>query len=125
MSAYDAAILLAHGARDARWKEPFAALEAGLRARLGATHVALAYMEFTAPTMADAARELHAKGARRVLVVPVFLSGGGHVMKDVPPLVAEECERFPDVTFEIAGAIGEEPEVRDGIARAVVRLVGA
>lgn len=119
---FDAAILLAHGARDERWKQPFARLLDELSAKLAPRRVALAYLEFSPPTLSDAVREVRGAGARRVLVVPVFLSGGGHVMKDVPPLVAAECDAHPDLEFELAGAIGEEPEVSDGIARAVARL---
>jgi sirohydrochlorin ferrochelatase len=94
-----------------------------LQARLSDKHVALAYMEFAEPTFAQAAQQVHAASARRVLVVPVFLSGGGHVLKDVPPLIEPERSKYPGVTFEMSGAIGEEPEVVEGMRSAVARLV--
>lgn len=120
---FDAAIILAHGAPDARWGEPFVKMRAELSARLDGVPVALAFMEFAKPTFADAVAEVRAAGGRSLLVVPVFLSGGGHVMKDVPRLVAPEKERFPELEFAVSGAIGEEPEVRRGMMDAVVRLV--
>jgi len=120
--SFDAAILFAHGARDARWGEPFFVMRDTLRARLGAIHVGLAFMEYAEPTLAQAVEEAYAKGARRMLLVPIFLSGGGHVLKDLPPMIAAEKARFADVEIVVAGAIGEEPEVRQGMMDAVVRL---
>jgi sirohydrochlorin cobaltochelatase len=90
--------------------------------RLAPAPVALAFLEFATPRFSEAVAELHAAGARRVLVVPVFLSGGGHVAHDVPELVRPERARYPDVAFVLAGAIGEEPEVAAAMAEAVARL---
>jgi sirohydrochlorin cobaltochelatase len=120
---FDAVVLIAHGARDARWMEPFHALRRLLADRLAPKKVALAFMEFAAPTLADATDEVHRAGARRILVAPLFLSGGGHVAKDIPDLVEAERRRHPDAFFAIAGAIGEEPEVAAGMLEALTRLV--
>lgn len=122
---FDAAILFAHGAPDDRWGQPFFVMRDELRSRLGAAHVGLAFMEYATPTLSDAVAEAYAKGARRVLLVPIFLSGGGHVLKDLPPLIAAEKERHADLELVVSGAIGEEPEVRQGMMGAVARLLSA
>jgi sirohydrochlorin cobaltochelatase len=123
-SSYDGIILIAHGARDARWMEPFYKMRSDIQTRLGKTPVALAFMEFTTPTLADAADELDRAGAKKVLVTPIFLSGGGHVAHDIPKLIEPERARHPHMQFSASGAIGEEPEVRRGMEDAVVRLLG-
>src|SRR5688572_16748488 len=119
---FDGVILIAHGARDARWLEPFARLRIELAMKLAPCKVVLSFMEFAPPSLADAALELAKEGAARVLVVPIFLSGGGHVAQDIPVLVAAERARHPTITFEVAGAIGEEPEVVAAMSAAVTRL---
>jgi sirohydrochlorin cobaltochelatase len=119
---YDGVILIAHGARDQRWIEPFVRMRAELATKLGACKVVLSFMEFAPPTLADAALELHRAGVARVLLVPVFLSGGGHVANDIPALVAAERTRYPAITFDVAGAIGEEVEVTAAMMAAVTRL---
>jgi len=119
---FDAVILIAHGARDERWMQPFRAMRSELAEKLRGRTVALAFLEFAAPTFAEAVDEVCGAKARKILVAPIFLSGGGHVAKDVPLLVAAARERHRDVTFTIAGAIGEEPEVAAGMMDAVVRL---
>ncbi len=102
--------------------EPFHALRGTLAERLAPTKVALAFMEFAAPTLAEAAAEVGRAGAKRILVAPLFLSGGGHVAKDIPELVEAERVRHPEATFAIAGAIGEEAEVAAGMLEALIRL---
>jgi sirohydrochlorin cobaltochelatase len=121
-ATFDGVILIAHGARDARWVEPFTRLRVELSRKLSPCKVVLSFMEFAPPTLTDAALELVRADAKRVLVVPIFLSGGGHVAHDIPVLLAAERARHPDVTFEVAGAIGEEPEVMAAMAAAVMRL---
>lgn len=122
--SFDAAILFAHGAPDTRWGQPFFEMRDKLRARLGDVKVGLAFMEYAKPTLGDAVGELYEQGARRMLLVPVFLSGGGHVLKDLPPMIAAEKERYADLELVVSGAIGEEPEVRQGMMDAVARLLG-
>jgi sirohydrochlorin cobaltochelatase len=119
---FDAVVLLAHGAPDARWTEPFWRLRAAAEARTVPVKVGLAFAEFTGPTLADTVRELYAAGARRMLVVPVFLAGGGHVARDVPKLVESERDRCPDLQLTVSGAIGEEPEVARAMVDAVTRF---
>ncbi|MET0592976.1 MAG: CbiX/SirB N-terminal domain-containing protein [Polyangiaceae bacterium] len=119
---FDGVILIAHGARDRRWHEPFERMRDEIASRLPQARVALSFMEFAQPTLSEAAADLAGSGARRVLVVPVFLSGGGHVANDVPALVAAEKARHPAIEFEVSGALGEEPEVAAGMCSAVERL---
>jgi sirohydrochlorin cobaltochelatase len=119
---FEGVILIAHGARDERWLEPFLRLRAELDEKLFPRKVALSFMEFSRPSFAEAASLLSREGKTRILVVPIFLSGGGHVAHDIPALVARERARYPDITFEVAGALGEEPEVVAAMSAAIGRL---
>ena len=120
--SFDGVILIAHGARDQRWLEPFLRLRAELEEKLRPRKLALSFMEFSRPSFADAASELARENVQRILVVPIFLSGGGHVANDIPALVAAERARHPAIAFEVAGALGEEPEVTAAMSAAVERL---
>ena len=115
-------IILSHGARDQRWREPFEALREKLQAALPGRRVALAFMEFAEPTLAAAADELVSGSSSHVLVVPVFLSGGGHVGRDIPVLVDEVKRRHPQLRVSVAGATGEEPEVAAAMVAAIARV---
>lgn len=52
-----------------------------------------------------------AAGARRVIIAPYFLSRGRHIQDDIPALVAEAQQQYPDVACSIAEPIGERQGV--------------
>jgi sirohydrochlorin cobaltochelatase len=117
-------VLLAHGSADVRWRQPFVELRDRLRARDPERGVALAYLQFCEPTLAQTLRACAARGARRVLVVPAFMSGGGHLLRDVSGTVAAATATLPELVVRCSGALGEAPEVREAMATACARLVG-
>jgi sirohydrochlorin cobaltochelatase len=112
-------LLFAHGARDAAWARPFEAVAARLRAARPDTPLALAYLEFMSPGMLEAANQLAAAGCTTVQVVPLFLGAGGHVRRDIPPLLAALREQHGErIDWQLHPAIGEQPGVLDAIAAA-------
>lgn len=122
VDGFDGVLLIAHGARDARWMAPFWTMRDALLKKLAPTPVALSFLDFADPRFPEAVAQLRAAGARKVLVTPIFLSGGGHVANDVPGLIEAERDRYPEMTFVMSGAIGEEPEVASAMAAAIARL---
>ncbi len=118
-------VLFAHGARDPRWAAPFEAVAEALRAARPGLPVRLAYLEFMAPTLAEAGAELAAAGCTRVVVLPMFLGAGGHVRQDLPRQMDALCAAHPALAFELAGAIGEQPEVLAAMAAAALRSLDA
>ena len=109
-------VLFAHGARDPRWAEPFERLRERVARALPDSRVKLAYLEFMAPDLAAAARELCAAGCTTIVLVPVFLGQGGHVRKDLPALFQDAVARHPQCRFRLAGAAGEDDAVLDALA---------
>jgi sirohydrochlorin cobaltochelatase len=103
----DRLILFAHGSRDPVWLETFRKLARNLSAELGYDRIALAFMEFAEPTLYEAWAEALDDGAIRVKILPLFLSAGGHVSKDIPRLVDSAKVRLPDLDIELLPPIGE------------------
>jgi sirohydrochlorin cobaltochelatase len=114
-------ILFAHGARDPRWADPFERLRGLVAARRPEVPVALAYLELMTPDLAGAADALVADGCHALRVVPLFLGQGGHVRQDLPRLVEALRSRYPAVTVELRGAVGEDPDVLASIAGVALR----
>ncbi|WP_321783699.1 CbiX/SirB N-terminal domain-containing protein [Paraburkholderia sp. J94] len=115
-------ILFGHGARDARWKEPFTRLAAKLAAARGADGadhesgpVALAFLELMEPSLPDAIAAQAAQGCTVITVVPVFFGQGGHIRRDLPALVAQCQVAHPGVQIRCATAVGEDDGVLDAI----------
>lgn len=79
------------------------ALAAALRPRLGRTALAVAYNEFCAPTLEDAAEALIAAGVRRIAVVPSMLTPGGvHSEIEIPEAIAALRARHPAIDVRYA-----------------------
>ena len=117
-----AIVLFAHGARDPRWADPFEAVAARVRAAAPDCRVALAFLELMAPTLGDAAAALVASGATRVDIVPLFLGTGGHLRRDLPPLVEGLRAAHPGVAIRLHAAIGEHAAVVEAMAAAALAV---
>ena len=102
-------LMFAHGARDARWALPFEQVVTRVQAARPATPVRLAFLEFMAPDIRTAATELVLEGCTRIDVLPLFLGAGGHVRKDLPPLLDELRMHHGGVAFTLHLAVGEAP----------------
>ena len=109
-------VLFAHGARDARWAEPFERLRERVAGACPDAVVVLAYLEFMRPDLNAAAATLCDAGCRTVTVVPVFLGQGGHVRQDLPVLLQGVAARHPECQFHLATAAGEDEAVLAAIA---------
>jgi sirohydrochlorin cobaltochelatase len=118
-------VLLAHGSQDARWRQPLEDLRDRIAGAVDRPRVELAYLQFCPPTIAKTLASCASRGDREVLVVPVFVSGGGHLLRDVPRAIQQAAADQPTLVVRAAGAIGEEPEVLEAMASASLRLARA
>ena len=118
-------ILLAHGARDPRWREPFERLMERICAKRPELAVRLAFLELMAPDLLAAGQELVAAGSNALRVVPVFFGQGGHVRDDVPALVDALRKQCPGVGVSLGRAVGEDAEVIDALASFCLRELDA
>jgi len=121
MTASQGIILLAHGSRDERWREPIEAVARQVLADDPGARVTCAYMELAAPDLPTAAETLIAGGASAIRVVPLFLGMGKHAREDLPQQVEALRQRWPAVGFSLTRIVGEEPELVDLLARIAVK----
>ena len=110
-----AIILFGHGARDARWREPFDRLAALWKVQHPDTLVQLAFLEMMDPGLEAAVDSLANAGASEIVVVPVFFGQGGHLRNDFPLLLDACREKFPQVTLSATLAVGEDEAVLQAI----------
>jgi sirohydrochlorin cobaltochelatase len=110
-------VLFAHGARDARWAEPFERLLQRVRSLAPEAEVRLCYLELMQPDLDAAIAELVALDVDSIRVVPVFLGQGGHVRRDLPGLIAAARARFAGTPIRCASPAGEDDAVLDALAR--------
>jgi sirohydrochlorin cobaltochelatase len=104
-------ILFAHGSRDPLWRAPIEAVAHDIRRRQPGTAVRCAYLELCTPSLADAADELVAQGARELRILPMFLGMGKHAREDLPALTAALQQAHPGVRVVSLPAVGENPRL--------------
>ena len=98
-------ILLAHGSKDPKWCKSFEDLAKTC------DNTSLAYMDLIEPSLFSVTEELSDKGIKNIKILPMFMSSGGHVDKDIPEQVKELKVKFPKIDFEILPPIGKHPKV--------------
>ena len=125
-------ILFGHGARDARWAEPFERL-AGRVAALSALSqtsvttdasgpITLAYLEMMTPDLATAVAEQVTAGCTIITIVPIFFGTGAHLRRDFPVLMDACRATHPSVTITSAPPVGEDDGVLDAIGNYVLKV---
>ena len=116
-------ILFGHGARDPRWADTIEALALRCRELSPDVPVVCAFLEFMTPDLSGAVDTLVQQGVQRILVAPMFLASGGHVLRDLPDRLASIARVYPGLTIQVGAALGGLPEVIDAMARASVRAL--
>ncbi|MDN5347351.1 MAG: hypothetical protein PWP65_915 [Clostridia bacterium] len=117
-------ILLGHGSRIPAANEGLRQLAAQVQQRLGGLQVEACYMMRSRPTLAEGIDSLAIKGAKEVVVVPLFLFNGLHVQRDIP----EELERlrfnYPDLKIIYAANLGADSRIADIIIERIREVKG-
>ncbi len=103
--------LIAHGSKQARWRQTFDRIREEIASKVGSENVYLCYMEITEPTLRTVVRSAHSAGFTDIKVLPIFMAGGGHVDHDIPGQIKEVEADYPDLTFSSLPAIGEHPKM--------------
>lgn len=110
-----AIILFAHGARDAEWAAPFNLIQRQLQAARPDAQVGLAFQDFMTPTLEAAVAQAAAQGAKRIVLVPLFMAQGGHLKQDLPRMVGKIRDQHPQLEVTVTSAIGDAPEILQAI----------
>jgi sirohydrochlorin cobaltochelatase len=109
-------VLFAHGARDPRWADPFAAIVERIRTSRPDLRVTLAFLEHLEPDLPGALRGLAAEGVLEVRVVPLFFGRGGHLREDFPAVLEVARSAAPGLRIEVSVAAGEAASVQQALA---------
>jgi sirohydrochlorin cobaltochelatase len=110
-------ILIAHGSRDSRWRASVESVIESLQDQVGRDRVRLAYMECTPPTLIDVAGEAREAGVDTLRILPLFLTGEGHVARNIVPLVDQLRDAHGNVKVELLPPIGQHPLFLDVLAK--------
>ena len=105
-------VLFAPGGEDARVRKPFEELAQGLKNELGKNCLRLAYIHSASPNLAEVAEEAAKDGVARLRVLPLLLTLGGPLDKEIPEQVSVVRAQVPQLTIEILPSVGEHSRMR-------------
>jgi len=111
-----AVVLLGHGSRAPEARQYFLDLAESVRGPSGSDFVEAAFLELCGPSFPETVAACVARGAVRIVVVPVFLHPGRHLQRDVPSLVDEARLAHPDLEITLAPHLGAHPAVTPLVA---------
>lgn len=115
----DGLLLFAHGARDPAWARPFEEVARRIALRRPGQPLALAYLELMQPGIEAAAQQLVAQGCHRIHIVPMFLGTGGHVRRDLPPLIEKlRTAHGEAIEWRLQPSLGDQEHVLQAIIEA-------
>ncbi len=110
-----ALLLVAHGSRHAEANADLFHVAAAMERR-GNAVVEAAFLELAAPGIETGGARCVERGARRVVLLPYFLSAGVHVRRDLAAARDRLAARFPSVEFRLAEPLGRHPLLLDVVA---------
>jgi len=108
-----AALLIAHGSRRDEANRDLVDLANALRARAIYPIVEIAYLEIAEPNITAGGEKCVEQGAKRVLMLPYFLSAGAHVVEDLQRIRTELSEKFPNVRYVVCKPLSLHPLLVD------------
>ena len=122
-----ALIIMAHGSRNAEANQEFEALVERIRSaedrsgENGFGQVHAAFLELAEPTLREAAERAVKAGAEELVVYPLFFNRGRHVRSDIPALVEQVREAFPQCRVELLDYFGTAEELAPTVRQHIDR----
>jgi sirohydrochlorin ferrochelatase len=108
-----ALVVFAHGSRVEPANEAVRRVAAQAAERCGFRLWEAAFLELAAPDLPAAVANLSARGARRVVVAPYFLTMGMHLTADLPRILESIAEQNPGIELECAPPLDGHPALVD------------
>jgi precorrin-8X/cobalt-precorrin-8 methylmutase len=111
MSIKTGVIVLAHGSKVRTGNEGLFTIVEMLRAMGKWDMVEAGFLQLAKPGLTEVVKDLTGRGAERVVVMPLLLFSGNHVLKDIPEEIDNEREKYPEVEFCYAKNIGADERI--------------
>jgi len=120
--SHDTVLLVGHGSREQSGNAEFLAFCEAARPHLGPEAIETCFIELAEPLVPASLDRCVARGARRVIVLPVILLAAGHVKVELPHELDRAKERDPDVEFLYGRPIGLDPLVVAAVGERLAQL---
>ncbi len=111
MSKKTGVIVLAHGSKVRTGNEGLFSIVEMLRTMGKWDMVEAGFLQLAKPGLTEVVEDLTGRGAERIVVMPLLLFSGNHVLKDIPEEIDNERKKYPEVEFCYAKNIGADERI--------------
>lgn len=84
-----------------------------IRKREVFSRVEVGFMECNEPDIPTALETLAQSGAPQIIAVPYFLHAGTHVADDLPTLLEDAQQKYPEIEFLMGDYLGHDDRIAD------------
>lgn len=120
-----ALLILVHGSPRPIANEEMYRVVGLLRERRAYPIIEVGFMECNTPTIPESVDACVEQGAKTIIAVPYFLHTGTHVASDLPDLLEEARQKYPDVEFRYGDYLGRSEILTDVLERRILEAFGA
>ena len=104
-------IVLAHGSKVKSGNEGLFKVVEMLRAMGKWDMVDACFLQLAKPGLSEGVKNIVEKGAEKIVVMPLLLFSGNHVLKDIPAEIENEKSKYPEIQFFYAGNLGADERI--------------
>ncbi len=99
-------ILLGHGSRRSEANNILKSIAKIIKPKLLEINIEYAFLELAEPNVRDIIEKLATDGAGSIYVIPYFLYSGNHVSRDIPEIIDEYREKYPNIKLKLGDYLG-------------------
>ncbi len=104
-------IVLAHGSKVKSGNEGLFKIVEMLRAMEKWDMVDACFLQLAKPGLSEGVKNIVEKGAKKIVVMPLLLFSGNHVLKDIPDEIENEKRKYPERQFFYARNLGADERI--------------
>ena len=104
-------IVLAHGSKVKSGNEGLFKVVEMLRAMEKWDMVDACFLQLAKPGLSEGVKTIVEKGAEKIVVMPLLLFSGNHVLKDIPNEIENEKRKYPEIQFFYARNLGADERI--------------
>jgi sirohydrochlorin ferrochelatase len=119
-----ALLIVAHGSRRKESNDEVRRLANRIRENAGPSFdsVTSAFLEISSPQLDSAIADLADEGMTEIMIFPYFLAAGTHAINDIPRIIEEQKELYPDIHFSTLPHLGSLPGISTLILNHIYKL---
>ncbi len=115
----EAIILLGHGSRVPDAARDMQKMVERLKEKHGYAMVEICFMSRLGPHFPEVFEHCVSMGATKVLVIPYFLHMGLHLLLDIPKMMQQEGQKYPQVELVLGKGLGYDESLVDLVHKCI------